>query len=270
MSAPTKTSPTSPTPPIAPDDDFESDATQPGPGRAVDASAAGLQTVKPYSARARRIVNILAVVLAVLTLGETAAFLTTYFSYSRYYVSTDNAKVDGDKININATTTGTLMDWDMTAGTDVRLGDIIGRIEATSSKPQISRVLRSPDTGVVALRIAGDREYVQSGQTLAIAYNPDKIYLTARVEDTSVGGIRPGQPVDFTVDAYPGVEMVGFVSQIRAAGAGQFTVYPGTDLDPTNVQKVKQYVPVRVIPSNTQGRQLVPGMSVTVHIRTTP
>lgn len=47
-------------------------------------------------------------VIGALALLATMAFVGTYFLYSRNYVITDNAQVDGDKISINAPATGFL------------------------------------------------------------------------------------------------------------------------------------------------------------------
>jgi hypothetical protein len=83
--------------------DSSDDRPSTGPGRAVDSSAAGLQVRTPYSARTRRLANVLLVILAAIVVVEASVFLGTYLGYSRFYISTDNAKVDGDQIDINAT-----------------------------------------------------------------------------------------------------------------------------------------------------------------------
>jgi hypothetical protein len=62
--------------------------------------------------------------------------------------------------------------------------------------------------------------------------------------------------------------MTGVVTLIQASAAGQFSVYPSTDTDPTNVQKVDQYVAVRIVPTYTGGQRLLPGMNAAVHIHT--
>ena len=57
-----------------------------------------------------------------------AAITASYFINARNYVTTDNAQIDGDKISINAPSSGTLIDWRATQGTEVHTDQIVGRI----------------------------------------------------------------------------------------------------------------------------------------------
>jgi multidrug resistance efflux pump len=181
---------------------------------------------------------------------------------------TDNAEVDADAIDVNAPATGTMTRWTVAEGQAVRRGQYLGRVALPDGGAQPQVVVKAPRSGTVAINdVVGD-EYVTAGQTLAIAYDLTDTWITARVDESDVRRIMVGQPVDITIDAYPGVPMTGVISLIQAAAAGQFTPYPSTDVDPTDVQRIDQYIPVRIIPIYTGGKKLVPGMSATVHIRT--
>jgi len=59
----------------------------------------------PPPTRWRRSTKIALTAIAVVSLLETAAFSGTYFLDTSKYVSTDNAQVDGDKVDINAPAT---------------------------------------------------------------------------------------------------------------------------------------------------------------------
>jgi hypothetical protein len=48
--------------------------------------------------------------------------------------------------------------------------------------------------------------------------------------------------------------------------AGSFSFFPGPDTDPSNPQKVDQYISVKIEFTSTDGIPVTPGMSVTVHI----
>ena len=65
-------------------------------------------------------------VVALVALVEVLTFSGTYLLHSRHYVSVDNAQVDGDKIEINAPSTGTLTNWSITRGSTVRENQIVG------------------------------------------------------------------------------------------------------------------------------------------------
>jgi multidrug resistance efflux pump len=128
--------------------------------------------------------------------------------------------------------------------------------------------VKAPGNGTVGLNDADDGEYVLTGETLAIAYDLTNIWITARVNESDIGRVNVGQPVDITIDAFSRIPMTGIVGKIQQSAAGKFSVYPSTDSDPTNVQKVNQYVAVRIVLTDTGAQSLRPGMSAAVHIHT--
>jgi multidrug resistance efflux pump len=111
-----------------------------------------------------------------------------------------------------------------------------------------------------------DRTYVRAGQTLAVGYDPQRVYITARVPETDVRRVRVGDAAEVRLDAYPNRVVAGVVEQLQASAAGNFTIYPSTDLDPTNIQKIDQYIAVRVRPAITDDIHLYPGLNATVTI----
>ena len=79
--------------------------------------------------------------------------------------------------------------------------------------------IRSPVKGVII-----DRR-VNIGQTVVASLNAPSLFLIAKdlkrlqvwvsVNEADIGNIRPGQPVTFTVDAYPGQVFKGEVGKVR-------------------------------------------------------
>lgn len=204
-------------------------------------------------------------IIAILAIIATLGFGGTYFFYSRNYVSTDNAQVDGDKISINAPQSGTLTNWDINQGSSVRTNQIVGRIEIQGSMAQPQRPIKSPGAGTVAVNNVVDGAYVSAGTELATAYDFNKIYITARVDETDIADVHPGAPVDISVDAFPGTPVTGIVQDVQGSSAGAFSLFPQNNSS-GNFQKVTQVIPVKIELTNTNGEQLVPGMNVTVHI----
>jgi multidrug resistance efflux pump len=207
------------------------------------------------------------IVIAVVSLLEILAFSGTYLLYSRHYVTTDNAQVDGDQIHIIAPTTGTVTDWSIRGGSTVRKNQIVGRIQHVGSGAQPKRTVRSPGTGTIAISTEVEGQYITAGTTLATAYDPNSIYITARVEEKDIGDVHPGQQVNISVDAYPDTPVLGIVTQIQAAAASEFSPWPSPDVDPTNPQKVDQYIPVKISIINSNEARLLPGMSVDARVR---
>ncbi|HEY2098400.1 MAG TPA: efflux RND transporter periplasmic adaptor subunit [Pseudonocardia sp.] len=186
-----------------------------------------------------------------------------YLIYSSQFVSTDNAQVDGDKVDIAAPVTGTLTDWQGEQGTDVTTNETLGRVQIQGTGPQ--QTIKSPGNGTIAVNNVVNGQWVTAGDELATAYDFNDIYVTARVDETDVAAVHPGQLVDIDVDAFGGTPITGTVEDVQAGAAGEFSLFPQSN-STGNFQKVTQVIPVKIALNDTRGLALVPGMNVTVHI----
>lgn len=219
--------------------------------------------------------------IVVLALLETIGLGTRYLLTDHRWVITDNAKIDGDQIEITAPVTGVLSQWRIDLGSSLSRNEVVGRVRIENTGAQVSKVIKSPSRGTVALISAAEGQYVTQGALLATAYGDQGIYVTARVPEQEIGDVRVGAPVDILVDAHPGVPVTGTVSVISPATAGvdeltadpngdpldlNSSPYPGSDTDPQNPQRVDQYIPVKILLAHTGNVALMPGMNVTVHI----
>ncbi len=217
----------------------------------------------------------------VLALLEVATLGTRYLTTDRLWVIADNAQVDGDAVQINAPGTGVVMDWGLDMGTPIRPHEQVGRIEVQGSGAQPKKPIRSPGAGTVAQTMVTEGTYVTEGTLLAVAYEPTSIYVTARVPEEEISGVRLGASVDIVVDSAPDVPVTGTVAVIGAASAGaselendsgtdplshEQPIYPGPDTDPQNPQRVDQYIPVKILFTHTGDARVTPGQNVTVHI----
>jgi HlyD family secretion protein len=116
--------------------------------------------------------------------------------------------------------------------------------------------ITSPVDGVVVSRT------VDVGQTVAASFQTPTLFLIARnlaemqvnaaVSESDIGAVREGQATTFTVDAYPGRDFHGRVTQVRNA--------------PTTVQNVVTYDVVIAV--DNPDLALKPGMTATVRIET--
>jgi multidrug resistance efflux pump len=241
-----------------------------GPVEAPPAPAAlqstdGVVSSPPGRRKLKRSTRIALIVILVVALIAAAGFATSYFLNARNYVTTDNAQIDGDKIAVNAPTSGTLLDWSATQGAALSKDQVVGRIEMDGgfNKPQKS--IKAPGAGTVAVDNGIVGTYVTAGTQLAVAYNLDKIFVTARVDETDVKAVHPGQVVDISVDAYPNTPLTGRVREIQGGAAAVFSLFPQSNSG-GNFQKITQVIPVKIGLDNVQNLDLVPGMNVTVHI----
>ncbi|GAA5127428.1 efflux RND transporter periplasmic adaptor subunit [Pseudonocardia adelaidensis] len=235
-----------------------------GDGAAGGAAGGGAAEPKPkrQMSRGTRISLIVILVIAVLAGGGVTAW---YFIDAQNYVTTDNAQIDGDKISVNAPTSGTVIDWRATQGAQLQEDKVVGRIRIQGAFVQPEMPVRAPGNGTVAVNNAVEGTYVTAGTELAVAYDFSKIFVTARVDETDIDDVRAGQIVDIDVDAFPGHVFRGTVREVQGGAAGVFSVFPESNTS-GNFQKVTQVIPVKINIENPEGLGIVPGMNVTVKI----
>jgi multidrug resistance efflux pump len=208
-------------------------------------------------------ISLLVILIVAVLVG--AAIGASYFINSRNYVTTDNAQIDGDKISINAPNSGTLIDWSATQGTELKKNDIVGRIKIQGGFVQPQQSIRAPADADVVVDNGVEGAFVAAGTQLAVAYDFSKIFVTARVDETDIDSVHPGQKVDISVDAFPDANLTGTVSEIQGGAAGVFSLFPQANTS-GNFQKVTQVIPVKIALAGTDNLQLVPGMNVSVKI----
>ena len=116
-------------------------------------------------------------------------------------------------------------------------------------------IIRAPMDGVVI-----DRS-VTAGQTVAASYQAPTLFtigdlravnVEIAVDEADIGGLRVGQNVTFSVDAYPDKTFAGRIDQIRKA--------------PHAKESVVTYTVV--VAANNDGLLLFPGMTATANIIT--
>jgi membrane fusion protein (multidrug efflux system) len=95
------------------------------------------------------------------------------------------------------------------------------------------------------------------------------VWVTANLKETQMADVTPGDPVDFTVDAYGSRHFSGQVESLSPATGARFSLLP-PDNATGNFTKVVQRIPVRIrlAGKNDPARPLRPGMSVVVTITT--
>lgn len=125
----------------------------------------------------------------------------------------------------------------------------------------------APIEGRVTKLTAAVGSYVALGQALMM-FVPQRIWITANFKETQLAYMRPGQPVDISIDAYPSQSFHGHVESIQAGSGTAFSLLPAENAT-GNYVKVVQRVPVKIVFDNMPGIELGPGMSVvpTVKVR---
>lgn len=89
------------------------------------------------------------------------------------------------------------------------------RSTATGASEQAGRTaVRAPFAGRVSVRTVNEGEAVNVGQTLLTVVNSDFLELRGQVPVDQANLVRPGQPAEFTLTAFPGRTFSGTVSRI--------------------------------------------------------
>jgi len=109
--------------------------------------------------------------------------------------------------------------------------------------------------------------YVTAGSPVLAVMRSDKVWIDANLNETDLTNVKVGQPVEVTVDTYPGVTWSGNVDSLSPASGAEFSLLPPQNSS-GNWVKVTQRIPVRVLVDTAGKPQLRAGMSTEVAIDT--
>ena len=112
-------------------------------------------------------------------------------------------------------------------------------------------------------------QYAQVGTNLTM-FVPDEIWVVANYKETQLDRMRPGQPVDLEIDAYPERHFRGHLDSVQPGSGPAFSLLPPENAT-GNYVKIVQRVPVKLILDNPPTDvSLGPGMSVVPTARVDP
>jgi membrane fusion protein (multidrug efflux system) len=130
-------------------------------------------------------------------------------------------------------------------------------------------IVRAPVDGVVTnVDTLQPGNFLQASQPGFSLVASDHVWIEANLKETDLTYLRPGNPAEISVDAYPGTEWKASVDTISPATGAQFSVLPAQNSS-GNWVKVVQRLPVRLkVEANDKAPPLRAGMSVVVDIDT--
>jgi len=104
--------------------------------------------------------------------------------------------------------------------------------------------------------------------TSAVGLIGKDVWISSDMKETDLTHVRPGAPVDISVDTYPGCNWTGHVDSVSAGSDSSFSALPAEN-GSGNWVKVVQRIPVRVAIEKSQcDRSLRAGMSAVISIDT--
>jgi len=129
--------------------------------------------------------------------------------------------------------------------------------------------VRAEVPGRVVQLSAERGELAQPGTNLTM-FVPDQIWIVANFKETQLDRMRPGQPVDYTIDAYPDKTWKAHVDSVQPGSGTAFSLLPAQNAT-GNYVKIVQRVPVKLsFDTAPTDVALGPGMSIEPTVRVDP
>ncbi|HHR7526191.1 TPA: HlyD family secretion protein [Staphylococcus aureus] len=201
------------------------------------------------------LINVITVVV-LLAIGIAGFY---FWNKTTSYITTDNAKVNGDQIKIASPASGQIKSLNVKQGDKVATVTVQGQDGETKDME-----LKMPQKGTIAKLDGMEGSMVQAGNPIAYAYNLDDLYVTANIDEKDIKDVEVGKDVDVTIDGQK-ASIKGKVDSIGKATAASFSLMPSSNSD-GNYTKVSQVIPVKITLDSEPSKQVVPGMNAEVKI----
>ena len=139
--------------------------------------------------------------------------------------------------------------------------------QLAQAKLNLSYTTVTADQPGRVVRLSGAKgQLAQAGQAIAM-FVPDELWVTANFKETQLTDMRPGQPVEMEIDAYPGRDLRGHVESVQPGSGTAFSLLPAQNAT-GNYVKVVQRVPVKIVFDELPTDVTIgPGMSVVPRVR---
>ncbi|WP_440857758.1 HlyD family efflux transporter periplasmic adaptor subunit [Staphylococcus shinii] len=207
------------------------------------------------------LINIITIVVLVI-IGVVGFH---FYNQATGFVSTENAKVDGEQIKVSAPTSGEIKSFDVKNNEKLSKGDKVAEIAAKGEDGQSQKMdIKMPQDGTIVKTDGMEGSIAQAGSPIAYAYNLDDSYITANVDEKDISNVEEGKDVNVKLDGEK-AELKGKVEEIGKATASSFSMMPSSNTD-GNYTKVSQVVPVKISLDSKPSKNVVPGMNAEVKI----
>lgn len=207
------------------------------------------------------LINIITIVVLVI-IGVVGFH---FYNQATGFVSTDNAKVDGEQIKVSAPASGEIKSFDVKNNEKLSKGDKVAEIAAKGEDGQSQNMdIKMPQDATIVKTDGMEGSIAQAGSPIAYAYNLDDSYITANVDEKDISDVEEGKDVNVKLDGEK-AELKGKVEEIGKATASSFSMMPSSNTD-GNYTKVSQVVPVKISLDSKPSKNVVPGMNAEVKI----
>ena len=195
------------------------------------------------------------------------------------FVSSNNAQVVADLVQIGSINAGRIVAMDVDVGSTVLEGQVIATVDIPSVisksaitdtskmgfrdvQDQLSQVI-APRSGVIAARWAKEGDTLPAGQPIVTLMDQRRIWIEANIDEKKIERVRPGQPVEIEITGRDG-KLTGKVETVSPVTASTLSATPDRGL-PGNARRVAQVIPVK-IRLDQSNLSLIPGSSAEITI----
>ena len=193
------------------------------------------------------------------------------------FVSTKDAQVVADLVQVGSINAGRIINMDVDVGTSVMEGQVIAtldiptvisRSEITDTskmgfrdvQEQLTEVV-APRSGVIAARWAKEGDTVTAGTPIVTLMDSRRIWVEANIDEDKIGKVQPGQTVEVEVAGRDG-KLMGRVETVSPVTAA--TLLPEQRAS-RNLRNVGQVVPIKIT-LDVEYLSLIPGSSAEIKI----
>lgn len=121
--------------------------------------------------------------------------------------------------------------------------------------------IRAPQDGRVTRRNVERGGLLQPGTTVMNLVTPE-VWVAANFKENQLARMRPGQPVEIEIDAFPDMKLRGHVDSVQMGSGARFSAFPSENAT-GNFVKIVRRVPVKIVIDGAPADRPIPlGLSV--------
>jgi membrane fusion protein (multidrug efflux system) len=159
------------------------------------------------------------------------------------------------------------------AALDAQIEETRARLKAAEANLELARIdlantrITAPMAGIIGNRSVQLGQLVRSGSVLGHLIPAQGLFVEANFKETQIARMRPGQPVEISVDAYPDQVFEGVVDSFAPASGSEFSLLPPENAT-GNFTKIVRRVPLKIaFKPGADLSRLRPGLSTVIKVK---
>ena len=196
------------------------------------------------------------------------------------FVSTDNAQVVAELVQVGSLNSGRIIVMNVDVGTPVLEGQVIATVDIPTviSRSEITDTTKrgfrdvqdqrvevlAPRSGVIAARWANEGDTVAAGQPIITLMDSGQAWVVANIDEKKIGLVQPGQLVDVYFQSLDRT-LVGRVEMVSPVTAATASLQP-EQISSRNLRRLLQVIPIKIT-LDEDHLTLIPGSSAEIKIR---